>query len=137
RIYIRIADLCNSFENVTAGGFVPWTLQDTKMIRVENEHRLYSSFRISAFRSSRPSRRISAKSGSSLNEPSILEIQPGFFAARSILPDCESLRRFTSLSNRSSLSSTVAIRISHVSLKTLHLIVPCDTSKRKGRIDAI
>lgn len=134
--HVRIAGICNSLEHITAG-IVPWTLQDTKVISVEDVHRPYSSFRISDCRSSRPSRRISAKSGSSLNEPSILDIQPGFLAARSILLDCESLRRFTSFSNRSSLSSTVAMRISQVSQKTLHPIVPCDRSKRKGRIDAI
>lgn len=135
-VHVRITNYCNSFENVSAV-FAPVALQDAKVIRVENKHQPYSSFRISVCRSSRPNRRISAKSGSSLNEPSILAIHPGFFAARSILLDCESLRRVTSFSNCSSRSSTVAIYISKESNKTRRSIVPCSSSKGKGRKDAI
>jgi hypothetical protein len=128
---------CDSNSITLSAVFAPVALQDAKVIRVENKHQPYSSFRISVCRSSRPNRRISAKSGSSLNEPSILAIHPGFFAERSILLDCESLRRVTSFSNCSSRSSTVAIYISQESNKTPRSTVPCSSSRGKGRKDAI
>ncbi len=77
------------------------------MICVENVHVGHSSLSMSAFRSSRPNRSISSKSGSSLNVPVILETQ---------LPpllDCSPFRAFfsssISLSSLARRSSTLAM----------------------------
>src|SRR5439155_5289052 len=89
------------------------------MVGVEDEHHAspFASCTVSSFRISRPRRKISPNSGSSLNEPVIFAIQPCFEGTEVIF----FFNSAISCSRTASLSSTVIFHLQHSLYRRLSL----------------